>query len=207
MGRYITSDDLRAYIKDSSNLDVESLDGAIVAAENQIDTLCGRYFTDDGTVSSRDYFANDPWCVNVDDFSTTTGLVIKTDTGYDGTFARTLTVADYFVEPVNGRRNSETVPYNRISAVGTNSQFGFLFPPVVSYARRPTIRVTAQWGWASIPDGVTQATKVLAAELFKLSDAPLGVAGFGEFGVVRVRENPKVRALLLPYMVAPIAVA
>jgi hypothetical protein len=36
--------------------------------------------------------------------------------------------------------------------------------------------------------------------VFKRADSPLGVAGFGEFGVVRVTQlDPDVKALLEPY--------
>lgn len=59
--------------------------------------------------------------------------------------------------------------------------------------------VTTRWGWASVPAQVKEATLILASELFKLKDAPFGVAGFGDFGVVRIRDNPKVAALLDPY--------
>jgi hypothetical protein len=61
------------------------------------------------------------------------------------------------------------------------------------------VQVTAQWGWAAVPDSVKQATKILAAEIFRLKDAPLGVAGFNDFGPVRVREVPQVSMLLKRY--------
>jgi hypothetical protein len=48
---------------------------------------------------------------------------------------------------------------------------------------------------------------MLAEETFKLKDAPFGVAGFGDFGVVRVRENPAVARLLAPYKRYPMLVA
>jgi len=41
--------------------------------------------------------------------------------------------------------------------------------------------------------------------LYKLKDAPFGVMGFGGMGnVVRVRENPKVMALLSDLILEPI---
>jgi hypothetical protein len=39
-----------------------------------------------------------------------------------------------------------------------------------------------------------------------LKDAPFGVAGFGEFGAVRVRNNPRAMALLQPYRRLPVLV-
>lgn len=206
---YITTDQLGAYLKITSTSETEALQAAIDSASSAVDAACGRYFTDDGAVSARYFTPWDPFEVPTDDFSTTSGLIVQTDTGYNGTYGTTLTLnTDFFVDPVNQRVGSLPWPYTSLQSTGVNSgSFGYLFPPRTQFFRRPTVKITAQWGWASVPDPVVQATKVLAAEEYKLSDAPLGVAGFGEYGAVRVRENPKVRALLLPYMKSPVAVA
>jgi hypothetical protein len=40
----------------------------------------------------------------------------------------------------------------------------------------------------------------LASRLFKRNDSPLGVAGFGDMGVMRVsRFDPDIEALIAPY--------
>jgi hypothetical protein len=69
------------------------------------------------------------------------------------------------------------------------------------------VEVTGVFGWPAVPAPVVQATMLVASELFRLRDAPFGVAGFGEFGAVRVRENPKVAALLDPYCKAQSGIA
>ena len=61
------------------------------------------------------------------------------------------------------------------------------------------MHVTARWGWPAIPAPVKQAAFLVSAEQWKLKDAPFGVAGFGEFGAIRVRLNPMVTTLLGPY--------
>jgi hypothetical protein len=48
---------------------------------------------------------------------------------------------------------------------------------------------------------------MLAEETFKMKDAPFGVAGFSDFGAVRVRDNPKVMSLLNRYIRTPILTA
>ncbi len=205
---YITTDQLGAYLKITSSSETEALQAAIDSASAAVDAACGRYFSDDGAVSVRYFSPREPFEVHVDDFSTTTGLIVQTDTGYNHQYNTTLVLdTDFYVEPVNQRVGSLPFPYMCLSATTTNITYGYLFPPRTQFFRRPTVKITAQWGWSSVPDPVVQATKVLAAEEYKLSDAPLGVAGFGEYGAVRVRENPKVRALLLPYMKSPVAVA
>ncbi len=56
------------------------------------------------------------------------------------------------------------------------------------------------FGWASVPTAVKQATILLAMRQFKRYDSPLGVAGFGDIGVMRVgRVDPDVEALLMPF--------
>ncbi|HEX6969857.1 MAG TPA: hypothetical protein VF174_13755, partial [Micromonosporaceae bacterium] len=139
--------------------------------------------------------------VLVDDFHTTTDLVVATDTGDDGTYATAWAASDYELEPVNGMVSGQSDwPYYRIRAVGSHD-----FPQCGR--RRNTVQVTAQWGWAAVPGPVKEACLIVAEELFKLSDAPFGVAGFGEFGPVRVRMNSRAQSLLAPYRRNPVLVA
>jgi hypothetical protein len=66
--------------------------------------------------------------------------------------------------------------------------------------RRATLQVTAKFGWSAVPVDVEEACLLKAASLFKRKDAPFGVAGFGEFGVVRIRRDSDVGELLNPYV-------
>jgi hypothetical protein len=75
-----------------------------------------------------------------------------------------------------------------------------------TWQQRQSVQVTAQWGWTTIPEPVKQACLVLAAETFKLKDAPFGVAGFSDFGAVRVRDNPMVARMLTPFQRDPMLV-
>jgi hypothetical protein len=40
---------------------------------------------------------------------------------------------------------------------------------------------------------------MLAAETFKMREAPLGVAGWSDMGVIRVRDVPQVARMLYPF--------
>jgi hypothetical protein len=73
-----------------------------------------------------------------------------------------------------------------------------LFPTLDQEA---TVKVTGTFGYgAVIPTDVKQACNLLAIRQFKRYDSPLGVAGFGDIGVVRVsRVDPDIEALLGPY--------
>jgi hypothetical protein len=122
----------------------------------------------------------------VDDFYTTTGLVFETGSGstWDPE-----DLDDLVLKPLNGIRDGMSGwPYFRIEGSG-----------VAGPATEPTVRITAHWGWSAIPAPIIRATKLLAAETFKLREAPFGVAGWSDFGVVRVRDIPKVAKILYPF--------
>lgn len=59
------------------------------------------------------------------------------------------------------------------------------------------VQVTARWGWPAVPDGVEEATLILASRLFKRKDSPEGILGSAEWGVIRVsRKDPDVYGLI-----------
>ena len=166
---YATLDEL------SDVLGIEDADGdarmeaALNAASRQIDAHTGRRFWQDATVVTRTYHADDEYFVEVDDISTTTGLIVKTDTTADGTFATTLTITtDFVLGPLNAANEVPARPFENITAVGNYS-----FPMV---NRRAGVSVTAKFGWAAVPDDVAQACLVQAKNLYK---APAGtLAGY-----------------------------
>ncbi len=48
------------------------------------------------------------------------------------------------------------------------------------------MQVTAKWGWPSVPDDINMACLILTADLYKRKDAPGGILGLGDLGVVRM---------------------
>lgn len=204
MSDYITPDDLRAYIGSSTTNSDPVAIAVCTVVSRTIDAMCDRHFYQDAAVSAR-YFDSDDWYyTEVDDISTTTGLIVATDDAADGTYSTTWTLnTDYFLEPINQRQGGiGGWPYTRITSLST-----LIFYKRSVLYRRPLVKVTARWGWAAVPDAVRQAALVGAARLFKMKDAPDGFIGVAGWGPVQLRENPEVRALLGPYMKAPYAVA
>jgi len=63
------------------------------------------------------------------------------------------------------------------------------------------VRVEGTFGWPAVPDAVREATILQASRLFTRLDSPLGVAGFGDMGAMRVsfKGDPDVLMLLAPY--------
>jgi hypothetical protein len=101
------------------------------------------------------------WVVEVDDFHTSTGLVVT----------------------VNGVAvtGSLALPLN---AVKKGRPWGKLILPsdVQLCGEEGEVSVVAQWGWASVPVPVKQATALQANRLLARSSSPFGVAGSPENG-------------------------
>jgi hypothetical protein len=195
---YATLAELQAYLP-SGTTDLETeLSDSLATASRSIDKACGRRFYADTAATARLYYPSpDRWNRTVvDDFHTTTGLIIEVDAGGDGTFETTYTTADYELSPLNGVVDGEDGwPFYQIRPVNWTW----------TCTTRASLRVTAKWGWASVPSAVKTACVILATEALKLArEAPFGVAGFGVDGLVRVRENPRVRDMLAPYAREPV---
>ena len=159
------------------------------AASAMIDAYCGRTF---GTAaSSTRYYAADSMTVLRTDDIAGTAVTVEIDEGSDGTWL-TFTPTDYQLEPLNGIANGQVVPYNTIRAIGD-----YTFP----VSSEAAVRVTATFGRSSVPDAVSYAAILLAERLYKRVDSPLGVAGFGDMGAIRVSRymDPDVELLLSPY--------
>lgn len=197
-----------AQIKADMNLGVADsyddarLEAAISAASRQVDAFTGRRFWQDATVISRTYFPNNSAECDVDDISTTSGLLVKVDDDDDGVFETTLTVGTAVIlYPLNADKLYPVRPYDFLRIGSSDYSF-----PTLSW--RPSVQVTAKFGWPAIPDDVAKATLIQAAQLFKASDAVFGVAQFAESGyAMRVlnRLNPMAEALLEPYITTKVA--
>jgi hypothetical protein len=187
----ITLAQLKTRLGVSDTTDDTLFTNVIRAATSGINHACGRDFQQAASVSARRYRPIACDMVITHDFHTTTGLIVKTDDGDDGTYETTLSSADYELDPIDGIVNGQTGwPYTAIRLVN-----GSRFP----HGLRHTVQVTAAWGWAAVPASITEAAYVLSEDIAKLRDAPFGVGGFGEFGRIRARENPHVAMLINDY--------
>lgn len=191
---YTNVADLRESLGDTnSKLPVTLLEDAINASSRAVDVYCGRRFWQDSTLKTRNYRPTEPYVAWVDDISTTTGLVIKTDTSGDYSWSTTWDAADYDLWPDNADQGDASYAWWRIHAIDDKS--------FITGVRRKTLQVQARFGWSAIPDNIEHASRLKAVSLFRRKDAPFGVAGFGEFGPVRItRKDPDVIELLSGYV-------
>ena len=198
---YATLEELkgRLRIAESDTADDDDLNNALEVASRGIESCCNRQFNDAGTPSARVFRPPIVGKAEVDDFSTTLGLVIETDTSGAGSFGSTWGAAEYELYPLNGIVGGVPGwPYWKINPVNRR------FP---CSSARATLRVTARWGWAAVPAPVKAGCLILAEDLFKLRDTPFGVGGYGEFGRIRARENPNVWMRIAPYVRDAVLVA
>lgn len=203
----ITTADLEAHLKPggiSGTQHDTTMASAVNATIQAVIRYCGRSFekvavaSETARVYSRSGESDwrgieSAYSAVIHDVWDTTNLVVKTDEGDDGTFETTWAATDYQLEPLNLLEGDTYSPYWRIRAVESRT-----FP---LSSRRAALQVTAAWGWTAVPDDVKEAALLKAARLWTRKDSPQGVAGFGEFGVVRISraKDPDVAELLDPF--------
>lgn len=166
------------------------LERAIETASRSIDRYTARRFYADTVATPRVFNPASGFLVYIDDVSTTNSLAVAIDQDDDGTYESPWTlITDYITEPYNVTDR----PITTIRAMR-------LWLPTW-WNLRPSVQVTAKWGWPSVPIEITQATLILATRIFKRKDSPEGVLGFGDLGAaVRISPNDKdVLTLIEPY--------
>jgi hypothetical protein len=156
------------------------LEMAVESASRLIDAYCGRNFINAGT-ATRYYNTENPYVVQIDDARSI--AQVQTSTGLDGVYDTTWTLGtaggqgDAQPEPINDYLGGVVWPFTRIRAIGD-----YTFPT----GPENSIKVTAVFGWPNIPVTVTQATILQSSRIFTRLQSPLGVAGFGDMGIMRV---------------------
>jgi len=193
---YATVGELRDRMRDPNDkLDAGLLEASVRVASRAIDEWCRRRFWRNTSVSARVYSIFDPWeptFTYVDDIATQTGLIVKTDAAGAGTYSTTWASSDYALLPWNADRDGGAYSWNELIALN-----GKEFPVPLTTNPRPSIQVTATWGWSQIPEQVREACLLKATNYYKRKDAPWGIAGSNEWGLVRItRQDVDVIELL-----------
>jgi hypothetical protein len=196
---YATLAQVKASLRITDSVDDSLIELAINSASRLIDAYTARVFYNLGT-QARFFSATDPYFCPIDDAQSITEVAtaLTSNGNYDTIWANpsaNQNNGDYQVEPLNA-----AYPTDGIVApiTGVRALWRYLFPTIGGNA---LVRVTGTWGWASVPDAITQACVIQAARIFKRNDSPLGIAGFGDMGVLRVGRalDPDVQQLVEPY--------
>lgn len=196
---YTTLAAVKAALRITDTVDDQLITSVITSASARIDNACNRVFTQ--STGDRYYYPRNVLTVPIDDLATTAGLVVRTDTNGDGSWATTLTSSQYQLEPLNALAQGR--PVRMIRALGTD--FGGAAWPISPYGRA-MLKITGTWGWPAVPAEIEEATRLLTIRQFKRFDSPLGVAGFGDLGAMMVRNiDPDIQALIAPFMLVAVA--
>ena len=194
---YCTVEELKSRLGITDTSDDFELGLAAAGASRAIDEITGRYFWRGS--DTRTYIPESISRQSLDDLVSVTSL--KVDRDGDGVFEETWTQGtDYALEVAPGKYNAaakgEQWPYTAAQVITG----GKLFPFTWMWSHLDRIQVTGVFGWPAVPLNVKNAAIIAGAQIFRIKDAPFGVAGFGEFGVVRVQSNPQVMWLLHRYI-------
>ena len=188
---YATLAEVKASLRITDNLDDALLETAIESASRMIDGYTARTFSNAGT-ATRNFAATDALNLIIDD-AISVSEVSSTDEVGD-TYV-VWDANDFQLEPLNSRSDGLYMPYTGIRAVGDYTW------PVVD--QQALCRITGVWGWASVPIAIKQATVIQSSRLFKRLDSPLGIAGFGDMGAIRVNRylDSDVEQLAMPFRI------
>lgn len=193
---YATLTDVKAALRmgAADTTDDTLLEAAIESASRMIDDDCDRVFFASGTGVTR-YFAarEDDYCPT-DDLISISAVAIDYDG--DGVYETSIESTSYRTDPPNNIAGGRAWPTTGLVAIDGQ---GFYFP--VDDEDDLLVAVTGNYGFASaVPAEIKQACIIQSLRNFKRLDSPLGVAGFGDMGAVRVsRTDPDVFASIRRY--------
>jgi len=185
IGEIKASDRLNITDTTSDNI----LTDVIEAVSRWIDDRTGRRF--DSVTETRYFTSENSRILNCDDIATATGLLLYTDDGGDGTFENTWASTDYNLRPYNRR---DGWPYESIEVTYNGL---YAFPRI-----RRGVKITATFGWPSVPPQIKQACLLQSERMFKRFATPLGSSGMSALGEVRLQipaADGDVMALLEPF--------
>lgn len=184
----------RLGIATTDTADDYELHAACFAASRSIETACERIFYRSATGTVRTFEPCGLYHLKLGPYNDLVSLAsLKTDSAGAGVFSTTWSASDYQLLPYNPAAGPETRPYTGIKAIG-----GQTFPVITGFGRDDRVEVTGVFGWSSVPWAVKKAALMLAEEIHK--STPYGVAGISDYGVIRVRENPRIAKLIGSYI-------
>lgn len=197
---YTSLEEVKSRLKISDTNDDDLILGAVKAAARAVEGYTGRFFYP--LTETRTFRPYTLYELPIDDLVSITQLAV--DYNGLGVFSSIWTQGvDYElqvgIDEFNQMATGEKRPYTVVRVI--NGGNGNWFPFVWPFSRLDRVQIMGTWGWPEVPYGVSEATRQIAAEVYKMKDAPFGLMGTSEFGVVRVpKQNPYITKLLTPYI-------
>jgi len=196
---YVGLEEMKDRLNVTDPDDDSSLQYAIAASAGFINEYCGQAFN--RVTETRTFVPHDIWLLNTDPLVSVSALNIDRDG--DGVFEEPwVQGTDYQLRLGPRQYNVNTLgvarPYRQVQVL----QSGRLFPFLLPYGRQDKVQIIGTWNWPAVPWQVAEANRILAAQIFKEKDAPFGVAGFGDLGIVRISSSPTL-VMMLERFIAP----
>lgn len=172
---YVTSVQLKAHLRITDTADDVAVALAVTAASRAVEHSTNRQFGLNGSAVARAYtwdkrFIEGLPAVEVDDFMTSTGLLVKLDQAGQGVFGSSL----LNVDPWPWNAVTDGKPWTHL----VFRSYATAFPTPFSQG----VQITANWGWTTVPEIVQQATLIQAGRFFVRRDSQYGIAGSPETG-------------------------
>lgn len=184
----------RLNIEGSDSGQDDMLEAIIESVSRRIDKETHRFFYQTSS-QSRWYTPLNSEYVFIDDISADSDIsAIAIDTNDDGTVDDTFTTSDYVLEPFNA--SLEGWVYEKITR---RSSGQFLFPTNAI----KSVKVTALFGWSSIPKEIVEACKLQSERLYMRGQTPIGSMSMSALGKQTLNIpnlDPDVCDLIAPYI-------
>lgn len=183
---YVTAEQFQEFVRSELTADTAVITRAITAASRDIDWVASnlpnglgfrRQFGQYATPVARYYTATWDKCqaryvVEIDDLMDIAGLSIAIDTSNSNSYTDVVTSGNYLLRPIDALVNGR--PYTQIAFSNTSGIQPTLWPD--------SVKVTAKFGWDSVPVAIEEATLLQAHRLHKRRLSPLGTTGSNQGG-------------------------
>jgi hypothetical protein len=178
-----------------------ALQTAIATSAGWVNGYCGRHFN--RITEARTYQPDNVWVLDIDDLVDDPSIAVAVDQDGDVVYEQSWTRnTDYQLRYGAGRYNRNITgtgaarPFRQLQVIQSGKWLPFTWP----YSHLDRVQITGPWGWPQVPWQVAEANRILAADLYKMKDAPFGVAGVTDIGVARVQANPWLAELLREFI-------
>jgi hypothetical protein len=176
-----------------------NIDNAINASSRLIDQITGRNFFKSESVQVKFFTPDNHHILDVPDIATTTGLIVQLDTTDDGTHNKTITLdTDFYLKAINvtDLDGDNDIPYQTLVILDKRSSERF-DPDIVK-----NVKITATWGFNSVPSAIKQACLLQSSRLWKRKDSPFSTYGSGDTGETELfqKMDPDAKTLIKPYI-------
>lgn len=174
---YVTADEVAAFVRVDDDVDDADYARDATTASRAVDHACHRQFGRTAS-ESRLYtpewsYTYGAWIIPTDDLVVLTSVAVDTLGAWD--YATTVTLAT--VRKLGEKdANAEQRGRPSVALAVRNDNM-----PSFKYAR-DCVRVTGEFGWASVPVAIKEATLLQASRFAARRDSPLGVAGSPDAG-------------------------